>query len=59
MESYLQANNTTPKPWVDLAKTYLETRVAHHSQIVARNLQLQGKDAKDWVHFKKALIKAY
>ena len=28
MESYLQASNTAPTLWVDLAKTYLETKVA-------------------------------
>jgi hypothetical protein len=28
MKSYLQASNTTPILWVDLVKTYLETRVA-------------------------------
>jgi hypothetical protein len=59
MESYLQAGNTAPKLWVDLAKTYLETKVAQHWQIIAKNLQLEGKDAKDWVLFKEALIKAY
>ena len=38
MESYLQAGNTAPKLWVDLAKTYLETKVAQHWQIIAKNL---------------------
>ena len=59
MENYLHAGNTTPTLWVDLAKTYLETRVAQHWQNIARSLELESKDSKDWIHFKEALIKAY
>jgi hypothetical protein len=51
--------NTLPCFWVDLAKTYLEARVAQHWQNVAKTLELEGKDAKVWMFFKDALIKAY
>ena len=43
----------------DLAKTYLETRVAHLWQNVVKSLELENKDSKDWINFKEALIKAY
>ena len=59
MENHLQVDNTAPTLWLDLAKTYFETRVAQHWQIVAKKLKLEGKDAKDWMYFKETLIKAY
>ena len=59
MENYLHAGNIAPTLWVDLAKTYLETRVAQHWQNVVKSLELESKDSKDWIHFKEALINAY
>jgi hypothetical protein len=59
MESYLQVVDIACTLWIDLAKTYLETRIAQHWQIGARNLLLEDKDAKDWMNFKEALVKAY
>jgi hypothetical protein len=46
MESYLIAGNTLLCFWVDLAKSYLEARIAHHWQNVAKTLEFEGKDAK-------------
>ena len=33
--------------------------MAQHWQNVAKSLELESKDSKDWIHFKEALIKAY
>ena len=59
MENYLHTCNIAPSFWVDLAKTYFETRVSQHWQNVAKSLELESEDSKDWINFKEALIKAY
>ena len=59
MESYFIADNILSCFRVNLAKTYLEAIIAQHWQIIAKTLELEGKDTKVWMFFKEALIKAY
>lgn len=59
MENYLHAGNTSPDFWVDIAQTYLEVRVAQNWQNAMRILEREGKNPKEWLHFKEALTKAY
>jgi hypothetical protein len=59
MENYLHAGNTSLDFWVDIAQTYLEVRVAQKWQNTMKIFEREGKNPKEWVHFKEALTKAY
>ena len=51
---YLHAGNTSPDFWVDIAQTYLELIVAQNWQKSMKPLEREGKNPKEWVHFKEA-----
>ena len=59
MENDLHAGNTYPDFWVDIAQTYLEVRVAQNWQNTMKLLEREGKNLKEWIHFKEAFTKAY
>lgn len=58
MENYSHIGNTCPEIWVDIAQTCLEIRVAQNWQNIIKILEKEGKDSKDWIHFKEGLTKA-
>lgn len=41
-----------------MAKMYLETTIAQNWQNVVKNLDAEGEDPREWIYFKKVLIKA-
>jgi hypothetical protein len=59
MERYLTAGQVAEEEKIQVAWTYLGTRVTQHWQTLAKELEASGQNNRLWKNFRQTLIRAY
>ena len=59
MKRYLTTGQVAEEEKIQIARTYLEPRMAQHWQTLAKELEATGHDDRLWKHFCQTLIRAY